>query len=94
MSRFTKFSLAGGALALCLAASLANAAPAANALVGERLPVAQSSPLEQVHYRGFRFRGHGGPFGFRRCHWERVCWIDRWGYRHCDFVRRCHSPRW
>ena len=92
MRRLMKLSLAGGALALCLGASVASAAPAASSLAGDGLRAVQSSQVERVHDFGRRNRGFG--FGFRRCHWERVCWIDRWGYRHCDFIRRCHSPRW
>jgi hypothetical protein len=95
MRRILSSSMAGGALAICLAASAAGAAPAAGPLAGYSPAAEQSGMVEPVHRRWRKhWRFHHYPhWGFRRCHWDRVCWWDRWGYRHCDVVRKCR-PRW
>jgi hypothetical protein len=42
----------------------------------------------------FREAGHRHRHHWRKpCHWERVCWRNRWGERRCRMERVCR-PRW
>lgn len=88
MNRHLLLSILGAGAALMIAAAPASAAPAGGWT--EAAQASERGPVELAHGRRWHHR-HWYP---RRCHWQRVCWWDRWGHRHCDLVRRCHRPRW
>lgn len=94
LTRKLGLALATGAMVLGLAAASAGAGPASSQAAQSQAQSAVSDLTKQVHYRRWHHRRHfPWGWGIRRCHTERVCWRDRWGYRQCDWVRRCRPHR-
>ncbi len=93
MKRILSTLAASALMALALGAAPATAAD----LDYDSARPAHDSLVEAVgHRHHWRHRNHFRHFGHfrpRHCHWDRVCWRDRWGHKHCDVERVC-GRRW